>query len=650
MKIIKVSVFILILALYSSFLFYKIDFLTLSVNDLGRHITNGEMVFQAKDVLMTNFYSYTEPNFPFINHHWLSGVVFYFLYEIFGFGGMVIFKAIVLLLAFALIFFTSIKKADFWLVALFSLPAVLMLKERVELRPEIFSYLFIALFLYFLIDLEKHPARKRVFWLVPLQLLWVNLHTFFFIGILMTAGFLLEKIIYNLKNLKDSPLIKKLVLLLAILIAVSFINPNGVKGVLYPLNIFENYGFEVAENRSLLSVQEEYWWDVSIKIFTPMVWLLALSFLFTFRRQPIFYFLGSGGSAASSFLLVRVLPLFSLFFLPAVSANFNGIFLKIKNSLGERRPQVAVILSKGLTIAFLVALVYTAFINYQPALSTGSIGERGIGFVSNTSAAATFFKEQNLKGPIFNNYDIGSYLVYHLFPQERVFVDNRPEAYPSVFFNDVYYPMMQQEEKWQEVNEKYNFNVIFLGQQTQSDDEAVFLRRRLEDPSWAFVYADAYIVILLKNSPQNQDTINKFQITQENIGEKINYLQESDRLEERVAAVNLFIIGGREDLVLPVLQRIVDKWPEYSQGWLMLGEMASTKDDLPSLTSAISFVEKAIDLGEKTSEAYTLLGFNYFRAGQFKQAEKALKTALRINPDRQDAQDYLRQLQKYLVE
>ena len=62
---------------------------------------------------------------------------------------------------------------------------------------------------------------------------------------------------------------------------------------------------------------------------------------------------------------------------------------------------------------------------------------------------------------------------------------------------------MQQEEKWQEVNEKYNFNVIFLGQQTQSDDEAVFLRRRLEDPSWAFVYADAYVVILLKNSPDS---------------------------------------------------------------------------------------------------------------------------------------------------
>ena len=648
-KLLKILVFILILAVYGSFLIYKMDFLTLSVNDLGRHITNGQMLFQTRDVLTTNFYSYTEPDFPFINHHWLSGVAFYLLYEIFGFGGLVIFKIVILLSAFTLLFFASIKKADFWLVALFSLPALLMLKERVELRPEIFSFLFVAIFLYLLIDLEKHPERKRVFWLVPLQLLWVNLHTFFFIGILLTAGFLFEKIIYNLKNFKNDPLIKKLVLLLAILTAVSFINPNGAKGALYPLNIFENYGYKIAENQSLLSVKEIYWWDISIKIFTPMVYLLASSFFFALRRKPIFYFLASAGAAMATFSLARALPLFGLLFLPAVSFNFNGIFLRIKSFLSGKWPKTAAILGKGLTLCILGAFVYTAFTNYKPAVSTGSIGERGIGLIGNTAASATFFKEQNLKGPIFNNYDIGSYLIYHFFPQERVFVDNRPEAYPSAFFKDIYYPMIQQEEKWREVQEEYNFNVIFLGQQTRSDDEAIFLRKRLEDPAWSFVYADAYAVILLKNSPENENVIKKFQITQENIGEKLSYLQESDRLEERVAAVNLFIIGGREDLAIPALQKIVDKWPKYSQGWLMMGELESAKDDPPSLASAITFIEKAIDSGEKTAEAYTLLGLTCFRAGQFKKAEKALKTALRINPDRQDAKDYLKQLQKYLV-
>ena len=652
-KLLKTLIFILILAFYGSLLFYKIDFLAMSVNDLGRHIKNGQMLLETRDVLTTNFYSYTEPDFPFINHHWLSGAVFYFLHETIGFGGMVIFKAAVFLLAFSLIFLASVKKADFWLTTLFSLPAILILKERSELRPEIFSYLFIAIFIYFLIDLEKHPERKRIFWLVPLQLLWVNLHTFFFIGILLTAGFLFEKIILSVKNLKENKLVKKLTLLLLFLAAAIFVNPNGVKGALYPINIFNNYGFRVSENQSLFWSIDNYWWDISIQIFTPMVFLLAFSFLFAFKRKPfgfahgkpVFYFLASAGAAAAAFFLTRALPLFGLVFLPAISSNFNKIFLGIKDFFSEKWP----FLSKGFVLAIAGAFVYTAFIINGPAVATGSIGQRGTGLVRHIDDAAIFFKEQNLKGPIFNNYDIGSYLIYHFFPEEKVFVDNRPEAYSSSFFKDIYYPMIEREEKWQEIQEKYNFNAIFFSQQSQSAGDGTFIMRRIDDSqSWALVYADAYAVILLKNSPENQDVIQKFQITQENISERINYLLESNRLEERVAAANLFIIIGRDDLFANTLQKITDKWPEYSQGWLAMGEMESMNNDLPSLNSAIAFIEKAIGLGEKTSDAHTLLGLTYFRAGQFKKAEKALKNALKIDSNRQDAKNYLTQLQKYL--
>jgi len=236
-KLLKILLFILISAFYGSLLAHKIG---LPYDDLGRHIKNGELVFNDPSVLTTNFYSYTEPNFPFVNHTWLSGVIFYLLSKTVGFNGMVIFKTIILLSAFLLLFLASKKKADFWLVAIFSLPTILLLSERTDFRPEMFSYFFIAVFLYFLIDLEKYPERNRIFWLIPMQLLWVNLQIFFFIGIALAAGFLLEKVILYRHSLKDNPLIKKLFFLLVALILVCFINPNGIKGALYPLNIFNN--------------------------------------------------------------------------------------------------------------------------------------------------------------------------------------------------------------------------------------------------------------------------------------------------------------------------------------------------------------------------------------------------------------------------
>jgi hypothetical protein len=58
---------------------------------------------------------------------------------------------------------------------------------------------------------------------------------------------------------------------------------------------------------------------------------------------------------------------------------------------------------------------------------------------------------KNLKGPIFNNFDIGSYLIFRLYNKSlpagrQVFVDGRPEAYPASFFQ-ITYILMQQDPK-----------------------------------------------------------------------------------------------------------------------------------------------------------------------------------------------------------
>src|SRR3990167_5292194 len=250
----KVLVFILLLGFYASFLVHPI---ALPVgDDLPRLIKNGETVFRNPDVLTKNVYSYTEPDQPFANHHWFSGVVFYLLDQAVGFSGLIIFKGIVLLAAFSLLFFAATKKADFWLVALFSIPTILILRERTFVRPEIFSYFFIALYLYLLTDLEEHPERRRIFWLIPLQLLWVNLHLFFGVGILMAAGFLFEKI-RRLRNDPHNPqlklLTKRLAALLLALILVSLINPFGFRGALFALelNISKDFPIRILETRSL---------------------------------------------------------------------------------------------------------------------------------------------------------------------------------------------------------------------------------------------------------------------------------------------------------------------------------------------------------------------------------------------------------------
>src|SRR3989338_8211437 len=78
----KILIIAAIIALTALVYFQQNNFTSI---DLGRHIKNGQIVWRQPDVLFKNLYSYTEPNFPFVNHHWLAGVIFWLLYLIGGF-------------------------------------------------------------------------------------------------------------------------------------------------------------------------------------------------------------------------------------------------------------------------------------------------------------------------------------------------------------------------------------------------------------------------------------------------------------------------------------------------------------------------------------------------------------------------------------
>lgn len=632
----KIVVIILILFSYASILYHKIN---LPTDDLGRHLTNGEVVWQTKSVAQTNLYSYTEPDFESVNHHWLSGVVFYLLFGIIGFSGLAIFKIILLLAAFSIVLLISIRRGNFWIASLASIPALYILSERTDLRPEIFSYFFTALFLLFLYDLEESPSRNRIFWLIPLQLLWANLHIYFFIGLAMTAGFLLEKIIIHRKNLKNNLLIKKLSFLFLSLIAISLINPYGIKLLLYPLNIFKNYGYDIAENKSPFFLQN-LMHNPAIPAFKIAIAILLISFFFNFRQWPVFLFLASLSTTIASFLMVRNFPFFALIFLPAISIN-------LKNAAERIKIEVRIInekISSALKVALPCILVGIIILFFSYCLNGAFFKnkETGVGLTFQSNASAEFFLKENLHGPIFNNYDIGSYLIYHLYPQEKVFVDNRPEAYSKDFFDYTYLPMQIKEEKWQEIDKKYNFNVIYFTQQEGTWWGQSFLRQRLADDGWALIYADSQAAILIKNSPENQTTIQKYKITKENIIDKIIYLKNSD-FKIQMDGVHLLDLIGRHDLAFVWCQELNKKYPDEGRIWLEMGYLKSAENNEESLVASSQYLEKAIELGENLPGTYVQLGLVYFNLGQFSKAKKAWQETLNIDSKNQNAKDYLKQ-------
>ncbi|MEI9815344.1 MAG: hypothetical protein WDO18_23035 [Acidobacteriota bacterium] len=131
----------------------------------------------------------------------------------------------------------------------------------------------------------------------------------------------------------------------------------------------------------------------------------------------------------------------------------------------------------------------------------------------NTESAANFIKANNIHEPIFNDFDIGSYLIYHLYAGKdspHVFADGRPEAYPRGFLGGPYLHLFSDEAVWREQNEKYHFNaiVISLGDAVAED----FILHRVRDDEWAPVFADNYALIFVRRTPENAELIAKDEI------------------------------------------------------------------------------------------------------------------------------------------
>lgn len=475
--------------------------INLHTADLGRHIKNGEIFVKEHKIPKNNYYSFTHPDAPFLNHHWGSGVVFYLVKSAVGFSGLSIFNTSLNLIAFILFFYIAWKYSRFEIAFVASLLCILLLSTRTEIRPESFSHLFMAVF-FFLLWEHKNGAKFKTLYLLPfIELLWVNMHIFFFLGIFMLGVFGLGALIA-----RDFKRFKELLVISIVCAGLTLFNPAGIRGALFPLQIFNNYGYRVLENQSVLFIDKVFDFAPSLYFKAAFILLCVSWILVVFKdrkRFLTFYpelLILSIVISYIGWIAVRNFSIFAFFALVITTINLGT--LKLFKNIENYIPQL---LMMWILVVFILFVRHGTFWNAKRSLM-------GVGLVPNNLAAANFFKENKLKGPIFNNYDNGGYLIYNLFPQEKVFTDNRPEAYPTEFFNEVYIPMQEDENKWKEYLNKYNINAIFFYRLDATPWAQTFLINRVKDSEWAPVYVDEFSIIILKRTEQNTQIIQSKEI------------------------------------------------------------------------------------------------------------------------------------------
>ncbi|MEK7160507.1 MAG: hypothetical protein AAB724_00620, partial [Patescibacteria group bacterium] len=471
--------------------------LTAINQDLGRHLKMGEIIWQTKHVPQTNLFSYTNPDWPFINHHWLSEVIYYWLSLVIGLKGLIVFNALLILAAFALVWRLAWRKDYFIFSTLAAMLGAGLVLERTDIRPESFGFLLFALFLFIL---EKN--KEKIYWhfwlLVPLTALWVNLHISFIYGLVLIFFFFLDRLwqrrraVYLLAKQKKLERYIAQVLLLGVLAgAAALVNPNTWRGALYPLSIFSNYGYTIVENQSPFFL-ETVMSNPTIVFFKVSLVAVALVFLMNLGRLKLFYLLSASWLVIVSWGAIRNFPLLGLIILPVLTENsmaarehFSKYFAKWER---WRWRGVWRLLTIVLIFVILSTSIYAVATNrfYRRSMRSEQFG---LLVPVGAEAAVDFLKQNKIAGPLFNNFDIGSYLIWRLWPEHPVFVDGRPEAYPSQFLQDVYIPMQTDGATWQKyADEVYKINLVFFAHTDATPWGQEFLRQMSQRQGWVMVY------------------------------------------------------------------------------------------------------------------------------------------------------------------
>lgn len=501
---------ILFFFLILAFIFLYSQKIDLTTSDLGRYITNGKVFFTQKIIPQTNYYSYTNPNYQFVNHHWLFGVLIFPIFSVIGFEGISILFLLlqfsILLLAYSM----TNKKTNFLLLYFFLFLTICVNSSRIEVRPEVIS-LFFSVTYFFLLNDFIHSSKFPKILIIPIvQLVWINMHIYFFMGPLIIGLFLFQEILNQLYlNKKDYSKICKLLIILFITLSVLIINPRGLYGILYPLIIFQNYNFQVFENTSPFAIKPFLSYIPNL-FYLILLIVSYLILIITGLKNRKFLFLNS-----ANFIIFILTTLFSLQAIRNFSffGTFSFIFfsqylsnLKLNsylNDLNYKKNFFRIFLF--FTVCFTIIFFFTS--SYWKI----KVKNFGIGLRSENLGAIEFIKNNKIKGPIFNNYDTGSYLIYGLFPEQRVFVDNRPEAYPALFFQSVYHPSFSDEETWKKIDDYYNFNIIMVNKNNLDSKINTFISKRL-DNDWVLIFNSKNVLLLTKNNVVNKDIIEKFKI------------------------------------------------------------------------------------------------------------------------------------------
>jgi hypothetical protein len=385
--------------------------ITAADTDLWYHLNGGRYFFETGSVAKTSFFSFIEPQRVWVNYYWFFQVLIYQMFSWWGYVGLIYVRTLLAsatLLMLFLYFYKGERERDalLYFTLLFVFYVLLLLPRSLAVRPHLFSYLFIVIFLYVL---EFKPLRVR--WLLPpLAALWSNLHGIEYPVMLLVLGaYFVEFVCERIRRDGNAPSGEKYAYPgLLILSAVAVLcTPHGVRLLAVPFQSIAQVSSFIYELRPL-SIYD-------FASFFGVLFLLAALVAFTAlrkKRMRISHLLLFLGGFVLLLKAKRFVNEYALLALPLLRAYIPAIPAGPQARVRVLRP-----IATALTVAFMAMPFFFmhSFFADQPRypVSARELPE----------GVALFLKRVNKTGSILNHPNTGGYLEWELSPRYKIFMD-----------------------------------------------------------------------------------------------------------------------------------------------------------------------------------------------------------------------------------
>lgn len=478
MSIRRLVTFLTFLAIFAMAARISVD------TDTWWHLRAGQWILENQAIPRVDSFSYTRVGEAWIYPGWLVEVPMYLIYKNFGAGGLNIWTAGMVCLTF--IFLWSALVGGVFLRAFVLIISATSAGVYWSARPHLVTLLFAAIFIWILEDCrwrDSVNARRRLWWLPLLMILWVNSHGGFIIGFLLWGVYFIDAIIRWKIGILTTSNFKLLLLIGCLMIFGMGINPGGMSMLAYP--------FKTVQLRTLQGYIQEWqspnFHDLAVQ---PFAWLIVVTLGIvgaSHRRIALTDFLLYGGFVYMGLMAGRNIALFSLV-APLVIArhaepliNELSTRLKIQLTISESSSQLNLVINWFILVIFGI-IVFLKIIFVVPV----SINQRE--FNKTLPVAATeYLKNHKPPGRLFNSYNWGGYLLYNL-PDYPVFVDGRTDLYNDLIINE-WLKVVQAREGWQEILDRWQINLILL-----EPDQPII--SNLVRTGWKLLLKDGVAVLL----------------------------------------------------------------------------------------------------------------------------------------------------------